>query len=207
MSLQYVDQSQLIRDYASIDFVYSALPKIEEQIIIGLNQWFQVLKDEQYYNEVPEVTAIYPKEKAKYHAVIVECFSGSTQSEGIGDNKQLLIHQPDGTTYEEYQIRSATLKYSADIKCRSTSRQSVSKLADAILLGLLTEVKDALRVIDITIKPNSITFSNRITRVELVKDTAVWEIVIAIAELQTHWKQILTTEGEILKGIKYLIDN
>lgn len=200
------DSLQLIRDYSSIDFIYSALPKIEEQIILGLGKWFDVLKEEEYYSEHVDISVVYPKEKSKSHQIVVECFAGDFQFEGIGKNEQTMIFQPDSTTYEEYKIKSGTLKYSSEIKCKSTSRQSVSKLADAILLGMQTEVKDFLYSIDINIMPNKIKLSNKITRTEIVKDTAWWEILITIEEIQTHWQQILTTEGEILKGVKYLIN-
>lgn len=201
------DQLQFIRDYATIDFVYSAVPKIEEQIIKGLGVWFNVLNEEGYYNTEPSISAVYPKDKAQAHQIIVECFSGAMQTEGLGRNKTTFIFQPDSTTYEEYNVMNTTIKYSAEIKVKSTSRQSVSKLADAVILGLHTEVRDFLERIDINIMPNTITFANKINRVEIVKDTSFWEIVISLSDIQTHFQQILTTEGEILKGIKHIISH
>jgi len=201
------EQLEFIKNYASIDFIYSAIPKIEEQIILGLGQWFDVLKEEEYYDVIPVISAVYPKEKSASHQVIVECFSGNFQTDGLGGNKTTFIFNPDSTTYNEYIVKGATIKYNVEIKCKSTSRQSVSKLADAIVLGLDTEVKDFLSRLDINIMPNTISFANRINRIEIVKDTSFWEIIISLSDIQTHFKQILTTEGEILKGIKYLISH
>lgn len=201
------DQLQFIKDYSSIDFMYSAIPKIEEQIIKGLGVWFTALNEEEYYDVTPTISAVYPKDKAQSHQIIVECYSGALQTEGLGGNKTTFIYEPDSTSYEEYQVINTTIKYSGEIKVKSTSRQSVSKLADAVILGLHTEVRNFLDRIDINIMPNTIIFGNKINRVEIVKDTSFWEIVISLSDIQTHFKQILTTEGEILKGIKHLISH
>lgn len=204
--LSIQEQLQFIRDYASIDYIYSAIPKIEEQIILGLGKWFDVLHEEEYYDVTPELSAVYPKDKSYPHQITVECFASEFKAEGIGQNEQTMIYEPDSTTYDEFRIRGGLLQYNAEVKIKSTSRQSVSKLADAVLLGLDTEVRDFLSSIDITIIPNSIKLPDGIKRVEITKDTSKWEITLIISNLQTHWKQILTTDGEILKGIKYKIN-
>ena len=196
----------VIDEFATIDFIFAALPKVEQQIIEGIQVWLEVLDEENYYNQEVLVTAVNPKETAKTHQITVECFSEDINSQGFSDNKTDMIYEPtDGTIQEEFIIKGGNLKLSGEIKCLSTTRQGVSKLADAILMGLTADIKRFLRQQKIFISQNAVKIPQRITKVPLNKGTSLWEIIISIAEIITPYQQILTTKGEILRNISYLI--
>lgn len=188
-----------IKENSGIEFQWSGLTKVEEQVIKGIGIWFDLLKDEEYYLEETEVTISYAKEKVKSHKVIVEVFNNQPKSDSLGQNR---FETKIGD--REVIIQSGTLSYSCDIRCRSTSRSAVARLADAIVLGLKTNINTYLQSVGLSILPNSVTYPSRIERVEIVKDAAHWEIPITIGEIVGHWKQILDKDGEILKDIKYI---
>ena len=197
------DFKAVLDEYASIDFVYAALPKVEQQIIAGINVWLEVLKEENYYNEEVLVTVVDPKETAKTHQITVECFAEEVGSQGFSDNKTDMIYAPDTTNQLEFIIKGGNLKYSAEIKCLSTTRQSVSKLADAVISGLKANIKRYLRQQKIYISFDTIKLPGRITKIPLNKATSLKELIISIGEITTPYQQILSTKGEILRSIDY----
>lgn len=187
-----------------IEFLYSSLVDTEEKIILALKEWFDKLANEGYYDEEVTINAVFNREKAKTHQIIVECNGQNTVSEGFAKNKQDIVFNIDGI--DKYYISiSGQFNLNCEIRCISTSRKGVSRIADAVYLGLNTELHRKLASFKMTIPPNGVSLAGKIRRVELVTNTGLYEITLNIRDMRLDWEQILENEGEILKGFQWYI--
>jgi hypothetical protein len=199
------DGAQFIVDNGSADYIFSSIPRCEEEILNGINKFLAKCKESQLYSEPVETSVTNPNEKEQPHQLTVECFAITTQSEGFNKNEMTMLWE-DGTDWKEYIVRGATFTLNCEIKCKSTSRTSVSKLADVIFLGLQSDIDEYLKQRKITIPANSINLPQRITPLPLAKNNVSWEIPISINGITLQWQQVLEQSGETLKDFGYYLN-
>lgn len=196
---------EFIVDGGSVGNVYSNIVTIENDVILALKEYFQELKKNGHYEEEVEIGSVWNKKKAKSHQIVVECSSKATSLEGFGKNRKPFYfidnESSDSTTELEFQIVGGVYTVNCEISCSSTSRGSVSMLADAVLTGLNLDLANYLGNVDINIPANSIRISGKIQPVALVEGVNSFKITILIDGIITNYHQIIEVQGDILKNL------
>lgn len=193
---------QFIVNFGSTTNIYSSIVKVEELFISGLSVYFQALKDSGLYTEDLDIAVVYNKDKANSHAIAVEATNTDILTEGFNHNTHPFFWE-DGTTTREYKVIGGTYDFNVEIKCKSFSRGAVSKIADSVLLGLNSDIDRYLAERGLNIPANSVIISQRIQRVEITKDVAMWEIGIMIPNVLVSWKQVVEQDGDVLKDFNW----
>lgn len=202
-----VDGARIIISRANLDYMYSALLTLEKAVIVEVDNHLKAMAESGYLsadNKI-KVASVFNKNKREFPIVVVECSNKQTTSQGLGQNKQTIVYD-DGTYRKEFLMKSSNFEITISLNCLSTSRDSVSKVADALMVGFTSDLAVKLAMHGINVQFNKISYPSKINRSELVKDTALFEIPITIPNTVITWQQFYDIDGSILKDLKYFIE-
>lgn len=195
-----------IAEFGSVQNVYTSLRKCEEVTVSGLAQYFDYLKQNGHYEEETDIRGVWSVDKAQVHEITVECFGQTSQTEGFAFNEQDIVWVEQDGSEKEYKMIGGRYEFTIEVKCRSMQRSSVIYLADAVITGLQTNVRQWLSQNNIYIPAMAVKVAQKPIRVQITKDLATWEIAVNVANVSVEWRQIVETTGEILQNISYFIN-
>lgn len=202
--LKGVEGAKIVLNRAGLDYLYSTLTAMEKVVVVEVKNHLDVMRESGYLsadNNI-KVASVFNKNKREFPTIVVEVSGKLSANQGIGGNKQTIVYD-DGTHREEFMMKSAQFEITINLNCISTTRDSVAKVADALMVGFTSDLSVKLASQGISVMFNKINYPNKINRSELVKDTALFEIPISIPNTIVTWQQFYSIDGNILKDIKY----
>ena len=205
------DGAEFIFRLGGVQNIYSTLRDVEQTVIKGIVTWFEQLKEYGHYNEIVDVRGAWSIEKTQPHEVIVECTAYKPISEGLGRNAMPVFWTETGLNGEEqtreYRMIGGQYKLNTSIRCRSTKRDSVMYLADAVIQGLNADIRTYLNKEEITIPANPSQLSDKPQRETIGTTTTVsyWFLNIMLNDVLVNWKSIVEIDGNIIKDYSMFI--
>lgn len=212
LHLTGTDGAEVIFRLGSVQNIYSSLRDVEQTVIKSIVIWFEQLKEYGHYNETVDVRGAWSIEKTQPHEVIVECTAYKPISEGLGRNAMPVFWTETGLNGEEqtreYKMIGGQYKLNTSIKCRSTKRDSVMYLADAVLQGLNADIRTYLSQEEIAIPANPSQISDKPQREVIGTATSVsyWVLSIMLNDVLVNWKSIVEIDGNIIKDYSLFIN-
>ena len=195
---------EYIKTFGGIEFLYHSLIDVEKYIISSFIKWFNVLKENNLYSNIPEISSEFPKDKSYSHQIIVKVKSTSGFiGESFNNNSRDFFWEKSETEFYQFLIKGGLYPAAATISLISTDRAKVTRLADIIYMGLLADIRNYLKIKGISITPNTIKSGGEPKRVELTANRGYFTVDIVLTELMIPWQQILTVEGEIIKDFSF----
>lgn len=193
-----------IKQFGGLEFMYYSMVDVERYIISSLIDWFDVLKSHKLYENVPEISSEFPKDKSFAHQIAVKCKSTSGFiAESLSNNMRDFFWEKTETETIQFLVRGGMYPAACTLSLISTERAKVTRLADVIYQGLLSDIREILKKQGIHITPNSIKSGGEPKRIEITASRGYWQLDIQLTDLQIPWQQILTIEGEIIKDFSF----
>jgi hypothetical protein len=184
----------------------TTLVQVEEAFILGLQNWIKYLQENGHYDSTTEVyiASVWAKEKEQAHQIAVEVTTSETEAEGFGQNERQLFWQ-DGEETKEFLVKGGAFTFNVILHCKSPNRTSVSYLADAVKMGLETEVDNYLSSLGVNIPASSISIG-QLTPEEVSTNHRNWTVDISIAKVLVYWNRVMEKTGEPLRNYKYYLE-
>lgn len=202
-NLQGNAMAATVRQHSGMSFMYSAMTAIEKFIVEEFHLYFALLKEIGHYTEDVDITAAYARTTELQHCIIVEAGLQGTDTEAInknGVNKSILLE--DGS-YKEFQERSGQWTFQLKIYMRSTTKAAVAILADALYIGLQTNIYNRLASRFVNLGFNKVKMSNFITPKKIAGDVQMYEINFDIADVRVPWVLITEINGDIIQNFGF----
>ena len=211
LELSGADGAEVLLKLGGVQNIYTNLRETEQAFIKALVIYFEQLKEWGHYTETTDIRGAWSLEKTQPHEIIVECLAYKPQSEGFGRNAMPVFWTETGLNGEEqtreYRMVGGQYNINTVIKCRSTKRDSVMYLADAVIQGLNTNIRTYLNAEEITIPANPTHISDKPQR-ELIgtaTTTAYWVLNIILNGVLVNWKSIVELDGNVIRDYSLYI--
>lgn len=200
-NLEGTTEVNLVKTHSKLHFIYSAMTALESYIVEELYLFFNMLEQEGHYEPTnkPILSAVYGKVTEPQHCILVEVGLQSTTTESISKDGRLNSIKV-GDVYREFQEKTGLWNFQINFYVRSTTRSSVAILADALYIGLQTNLYNRLSTRNIHISFNKIRISTTITPRKIAGDVQVYELNFNIADVSVPWLLITEINGDIMKG-------
>lgn len=186
-----------IQTHSKLNFFYKALTDVEDIIVDEIMSYFILLKSISQYTEDVDVKVAYNLEKQVQHGVVIELQSKKPLGDSLGGNKSELTYEDDQGKQRDFLQYAGAWGFNLIVRCRSSKRDSVAVLTDALDLGLRTTIHKKLAHRDILLPLTGLTMEGIVPK-KLFGDVNLYETTLTFPGIIINWVFITEMSGEII---------